>query len=141
MEISAEVRRDLIEAVRTARVIVDTGWPRDPDIPPEARMLEMYPRANLIQGVAGKLMMRVGEDELHAAEMDAFAEWRRDIREIVQLLTEKQRLLQERVDTQVASVDNLIGLLETVVGRTTLFTSAVTELVEELRAGRPAAES
>lgn len=132
MEITGQTRTELVEAVRVARAVVDTGWPRDLEMAPEILQMENFLRAGLVNMVAGKLLMYVGAEEFQAAEMGAFAEWRSEIRGIVQLLTEKQRLLVERVDVQVELNAKLLNTLGTAVTRVSELSSEVKVLAQRV---------
>lgn len=92
MEITGQIRTELIELVRAARSIVDTGWPRDPDAPPEIAQMENFLRANLLNTVAGNLFYMAGRTAAETSDPPSAME------SLIELIRETNNDLNAQAD-------------------------------------------
>lgn len=130
MDITGQMRTELIELVRTARSIVDTGWPRDPDSPPEIAQMENFLRANLLNTVAGNLFYMAGRAAAGTP----------DPPDALDSLLELVREPQDRVSEQVGLIREVIGENREFVDMALRLMSVVKDLSAEVRAGRQGEE-
>ena len=117
MEITGEIRTEMIELVRAARTIVDTGWPRDLEADVNDARMEDVLRANMINTVAGHLLYLSGrsaaENLAPAGAMQTLIETIRGTFDDVRETSRQVVALVQKIDEIMAVVGRLSEVVQT----------------------------
>lgn len=113
---------EMVELIREARTIVETGWPMPPVTNPETAVYEALQRANLVTGVIGMLAeaSRRQTDPIakwdHMFEMGEEANRRlQDHNDIVQLFLEQQQKLYDEIRAQTEAMGVVVESLKSIM--------------------------